>query len=104
MKHAGTDGGFWLCFALNLILSIGWLFPALVLLVLHFVLHISLLWALAAFVLWLVVVFAITLLLSTAARIPGTSQPKMTPEEQAAHDEHIREVSRSVGNRQPRVH
>ena len=102
MRRAGLDGGFWLCLGLNLIFTVQWSIPAWIALVLHFVLRISLIWFAGLLVLWILIVFLTTLLLSKIASMPGSGTGVRTPEEQAEKDRQIREISRSVGEKQRR--
>ncbi len=67
MKRPGIDGGFLLCFGLNLILNCFWVIPAVVLFVTHFILGTPLWLAWLALGLWLAIVFAITAFMSWAA-------------------------------------
>ncbi len=53
MRKAERTGGYILCLALNLLLNADGLIPAAILLVLHFLLHISVWWAFAAAGVWL---------------------------------------------------
>ena len=101
MKRPGVDGGFILCFLLNIILNLGWTIPAWVLLICHFVFKISLWWFVGALAIWFVAVLLITVVISAASSIPGTSQPVQTPEQRAAKEAEIREISRSTAQRQP---
>ena len=67
MKRPGIDGGFLLCFGLNLILNIFWIIPAIVLFIAHAVFATPLWLAWLALGLWLVIVFGITAFMSWAA-------------------------------------
>ena len=67
MKRPGIDGGFLLCFGLNLILNGFWALPAIVLFITHAVLGTPLWLAWLALVLWLVIVFGITAFMSWAS-------------------------------------
>ena len=68
MKRPGVDGGFLLCFILNLFLNIGWLLPAVILLILHFVVGTPLWLFFVALALWVVIVLLMTIFMSWAAR------------------------------------
>ena len=67
MRRPGVDGGFLLCFGLNLVLNAFWALPGVVLLVAHFAFGAPLWLALLAFALWVVIVFGITAFMSWAA-------------------------------------
>ena len=67
MKRPGVDGGFLLCFGLNLILNWFWAIPGIALLVAHFALGIPLWPAVLAFVIWIAAVFGVTAFMSWAA-------------------------------------
>ena len=67
MKRPGVDGGFILCFFLNLVLNSFWAIPAVVLFVAHFVAGIPIWPAWVALFLWIAVVFGITAFMSWAA-------------------------------------
>lgn len=67
MKRPGVDGGFILCFFLNLVLNAFWAIPAIVLFVAHFVAGIPIWPAWVALALWIVIVFGITAFMSWAA-------------------------------------
>lgn len=67
MKRPGIDGGFLLCFGLNLILNGFWVIPAIVLFITHFVLGTPLWLAWLALALWVAIVFGITAFMSWAA-------------------------------------
>lgn len=66
MKRPGIDGGFLLCFGLNLILNGFWALPAVILLITHFALGTPLWAAGLALVLWIAIVFGITAFMSWA--------------------------------------
>lgn len=66
MKRPGVDGGFLLCFGLNLILNIFWLVPAIILFVTHAIFGTPLWLAWLALILWVVIVFGITAFMSWA--------------------------------------
>ena len=67
MKRPGVDGGFILCFFLNLVLNSFWAIPAVVLFVAHFVAGIPIWPAWVALFLWIAIVFGITAFMSWAA-------------------------------------
>ncbi len=66
MKRPGIDGGFILCFFLNLIFGAFWALPAVALFVAHFVAGTPIWLGWAALGMWIVVEFAITAFLSWA--------------------------------------
>jgi len=53
MRRTKRTGSFWLCLAINLLLNLEGTIPAIILLVLHFVLGWSVWWAVGAFALWI---------------------------------------------------
>ena len=67
MKKPGIDGGFVLCFLLNLVLNAFWALPAVVLFVAHFIAGTPIWLGFAALVIWIVAVFGITAFMSWAA-------------------------------------
>lgn len=71
------DGGFWLCFFLNMIFNFEWSIPGWILLALHFAVGISLWWSVAAFGIW------IGFLLLTAAVIKWVSHCSNKPRKKA---------------------
>ena len=66
MKRPGVDGGFLLCFGLNLIFNAFWALPGVILLVAHFIIGIPLWPALVAFGLWIAAILGITIFMSWA--------------------------------------
>ncbi|MBO4352909.1 MAG: hypothetical protein J5818_05400 [Eggerthellaceae bacterium] len=66
MKRPGIDGGFLLCFGLNLLLNAFWALPAVVLLITHYALDTPLWLAWFALGLWLAIIFGITAFMSWA--------------------------------------
>ena len=72
MKKPGIDGGFWLCLALNMVLNLQWLIPAVILLACHFVLGISLWWFVAAVAIWFLWIFVTCIVL---AYVAGSAKP-----------------------------
>lgn len=66
MKRPGIDGGFILCFLLNLLLNVYWAIPAVVLFVLHFALGTPLWLGWLALAVWVAAVFGITAFMSWA--------------------------------------
>ena len=68
MKRPGVDGGLLICFAINLVLNAVWALPGIILIIVHFIAgsqFVPLSWGLIALGVWVAVVFAITLGLST---------------------------------------
>lgn len=53
MRKTNYSGNFFICLLLNIVLNLDELIPAAVLLLLHFVLDISIWWAIGAFILWI---------------------------------------------------
>lgn len=97
MKRIGIDGGFWLCLGINLILCLGWTVPAWILLACSIFFGLPIVWPIAAFALWFVVIAAATLFLSFLVSIPTPSDTnQLTPEQQRAKDAAIREASRNM--------
>ncbi len=68
MRRSKRSGGVLLCFLLNLLLNLEWAVPAVVLLVLHFVIDISAWWFVSALALWILIVFVETAVISWVAR------------------------------------
>ena len=66
------DGGFWLCFLMNLIFDLEWSIPAWLLLILRFVLDWSIWLFVAALVAFFVGVFLKTAFFSWAASVGNT--------------------------------
>lgn len=56
MKKIRTDGSFWLCFLLNLLLNLEWTIPAWILLAMHYWLDWPIRWFWIALALWPVVI------------------------------------------------
>ena len=67
MKRPGVDGGFILCFFLNLLFNAFWAIPAIALFIAHFVAGIPIWPAWVALILWIAIVFGITAFMSWAA-------------------------------------
>ena len=67
MKRPGVDGGFVLCFLLNLVLNGFWALPAVALFITHFALGTPIWIAWLALVLWVVAIFGMTAFMSWAA-------------------------------------
>ncbi len=81
MRKTKRDGSFILCFLINLVINIEWAIPAIVLLILHFVLDISLWWFVAALAFWIVPILLQMLLLgwlsglTTSGKSPENKNP-----------------------------
>ena len=75
MRRPNNSNGFLFCFIVNLMFNIAWIIPALILLVLHFILHISILWFIILICIWALIIFIWTLILSYASRTGGTIDP-----------------------------
>lgn len=58
------SGGFWLCYAVNLLFNLEWTIPAWLLLALHVWCGVSMWWFVGAILLWAVILLLITLLMS----------------------------------------
>lgn len=54
MRKAKRAHGFWLCFLFNIFLNFEGVLPAVILLILHFLLEISLWWSVLAAALWVI--------------------------------------------------
>lgn len=67
MKRPGIDGGFILCFGLNLIMNAFWALPAVALFIAHFVAGIPLWPAWVALALWILGVLGVTAFMSWAS-------------------------------------
>ena len=67
MKKPGVDGGFILCFFLNLVLNAFWALPAVALFVAHFIAGTPIWLGCAALAIWVIAVFGITAFMSWAA-------------------------------------
>lgn len=78
MKLVNRDGGFFLCFACNLLLGLWGAIPAVVLLVLHFCLDWSIWWFCGAVALWLLAVLLCTMVIVGANRV--SAQPELVRE------------------------
>lgn len=77
MRKTKSNGGFWLCLLLNIVLNFEGIIPAAILLALHFLLHISIWWAVAAFAVWIVGILVWMLIMNWAARCSSTpDKPK----------------------------
>lgn len=77
-----TDGGFWLCFLMNLIFSLEWSIPAWLLLIMHFVLNWSLLLFVGALGVFIIGVFAKTAVLcwaASAGSVPDKPKKNLNP-------------------------
>lgn len=77
-----TDGGFWLCFLMNLIFSLEWSIPAWLLLIMHFVLNWSLWLFVGALGVFIIGVFAKTAVLcwaASAGSVPDKPKKNLNP-------------------------
>ena len=54
MRRTKRNGSFFLCLIMNMLLNIEGIIPIIVLLVLHFVLDISIWWAVGVFLAWII--------------------------------------------------
>ncbi len=54
MRRTKRNGSFFLCLIMNMLLNIEGIIPIIILLVLHFVLDISIWWAVGVFLAWIV--------------------------------------------------
>ena len=66
VRKPGVDGGFILCFFLNLIFNVYWAVPAVVLFITHYALGTPLWLAWLALVIWVAAIFGITAFMSWA--------------------------------------
>lgn len=73
MKRPGFDGGFLLCFLLNLVFTAFWALPSIVLFILHFAIGTPAWLGWAALGIWIVVILAITAFMSWAASTSATN-------------------------------
>ena len=76
------DGGFWLCFLMNLLFDLEWSIPAWLLLILHFVLSWSILLFVGALLVFVVGVLLKTALISWASslgNIPDDHKENINP-------------------------
>ena len=104
IRRPGVDESDILYWLINLAINIEWTIPAWICLVLHFVIGLHIKWFLILLGAWLIVVtlayFLLTKLMSMD--YSGATHVTRTPEEQAEHDRRIREISRSVGEKNKR--
>lgn len=75
MRRTRRSGGFWLSLLLNLLLNADGLLPAVLLFALHFWLHISVWWAVAAAALWFTAIVARMIVFRFANRCGNTADP-----------------------------
>ena len=54
MRRTNKHSNFFLCFIINILLNFEGSIPGIILLILHFVLHISVWWSIGAFALWII--------------------------------------------------
>ena len=77
-----TDGSFFICLAINMLLNLEGLIPAAILLGLHFLLDWSLLWSIGAAVLWVIGLIIFMLFMGWACSgsdVPDQSNIKLKP-------------------------
>lgn len=75
MRRTKRSGGFFLCLALNMLLNLEGLIPAVILLGLHFWLGISFWWAVAAAALWVLGMILWMKIMGWAGRCSNTPDP-----------------------------
>lgn len=75
MRKTKHEGSFWVCFLFNVIINIHWILPSIVLLILHFCIDLSIWYAVAAFVLWLLSVFFWMKIIEWSSKCSNTPDP-----------------------------
>lgn len=76
MRRTKRKGGFFLCLIFNMLLNLDGLIPAAVLLVLHFVIDLSVWWAVAAAAIWIAWQVVWMLFIGFAGRCSVPDPPK----------------------------
>ncbi|MBQ3087370.1 MAG: hypothetical protein IJC45_08540 [Clostridia bacterium] len=82
MKWVKKDSGFLLSFFVNLLFNLEWAIPAVISLILHFILDISLWWTAGCIAFWILLVLARTLLLfalNKAGNMPEKQRENKNP-------------------------
>lgn len=75
MRRTRHSGGFFVCLLINLLFNADGAIPAAVLLVLHFVLDWSILWAVGALCIWIALIVIQMLVIGWARRCGDTPDP-----------------------------
>ena len=89
MLRRSDSTGFWASVLFTMALNLQWLFPAVVLLVLHFVFGLSLWWTAAAvglWILWILVAVALLCLASKAGNAPRPQTENKNPYSKKTED------------------
>ncbi len=89
MRKTRRNGGFFVCLFFNLLLNLEGIVPAILLLVLHFVLDWSVWWAVLAFVLWVLgIVFWMKFMgwASDCGNTPDPPKPNKNPYSETNRD------------------
>ena len=76
MRKTKSNGGFLLCFLMNLILNLEWSVPAWILLELHFWLKISLWWFAGALGLWIALMLIQTIIIKWVNSSSKPTEPQ----------------------------
>ncbi len=76
MRKTKSNGGFLLCFLMNLILNLEWSVPAWILLALHFWLRISLWWFAGALGLWIALMLIQTIIIKWVNSSSKPTEPQ----------------------------
>lgn len=84
MRKAG-GGNFFLAFILNLVFNLEWIIPAVLLLILHFTVQLSIFWFWLVLGLWFGIILIMTLVLGWAA---GCSEPRPPAENKNPYSRH----------------
>lgn len=75
MRKPKRDGSFFLCLLFNMLMNAEWCIPAVILLILHFVLGWSLWFAVGAFALWVIGIIIWMLLIGKAVQYGNENTP-----------------------------
>lgn len=76
MRSTKRGGGFILCLLLNMLLNLDGLLPAAILLVLHFTLGLSIIFAVSAIALWLIHIIVCMSLIRWGSRCSNIKEPE----------------------------
>ena len=76
MRKTKMDANFIICFLINILLNFEGAIPGIILLILHFVLHISVWWAIGAFLLWIIYLLLWMLVVGFINRSSTPDKPK----------------------------
>ena len=77
MRKAGNNNGLILCLFINLLLSLKWSIPGIILLILHFVTDISIWWGIGALGLWIALTWLGTAFFSWLASKGNEPDPQL---------------------------